>query len=446
MSPRVGAQKRRSPLHLAAFKGHLEVTRVLLTAQSTNPGLTDKHKRTALHLAACKGHTAVVKLLMTKPNCGRDTTDVDGKSPGDLAQTGPNGKQIQTILNGGGSAQAESSTASTGVGSWEWEDGEKGSGKWQPFSSQHAELFERMYYENPADPISISIMGSHYSISIANMEQTNQNTGYRRRIRSHGPDGLPRGGDPEKDSFASASHSRLLSFENSTDTILSPIMGVFDDSKNPLVDIDRACQFMPFNLVAFLYQSGVFASKKKAIVDAVPGLTSEEARAIYMYSAESPLYPALNSALRVADRNVLKSQFFPYLRLLLTALKKLKASQSSGSMVINRGVKLNLISKFPGEYVKGSKISWWQFSSCTKDVSVLENPMFLGTSGSRTIFQIQSSRGVEVSSFSAIPGEAEVILPPGTTLHIDGVGKFGSDLTMISCRDVTGTEVPDLVC
>ena len=68
----------------------------------------------------------------------------------------------------------------------------------------------------------------------------------------------------------------------------------------------------------------------------------------------------------------------------------------------------------PAAYLEGESVVWWQFSSCTSQISVLSNPQFLGSTGDRTIFQILTSKGVDVSAFSSTSGEAEILLPAGT--------------------------------
>ena len=78
---------------------------------------------------------------------------------------------------------------------------------------------------------------------------------------------------------------------------------------------------------------------------------------------------------------------------------------------------------------------WWPLSSTTSDVSVLSNSTFLGASGNRTIFQILTSQAVDVAAFSAIEGEAELLLPPGVALIITGVLHVGNGLTMLTCED-----------
>ena len=46
------------------------------------------------------------------------------------------------------------------------------------------------------------------------------------------------------------------------------------------------------------------------------------------------------------------------------------------------------------------QITWWSFSSTTTNIAALENPMFLGKDGDRTIFQIMTRHGVDIGAFS----------------------------------------------
>ena len=110
----------------------------------------------------------------------------------------------------------------------------------------------------------------------------------------------------------------------------------------------------------------------------------------------------------------------------------------------NRGVPLDLVSRYPDEYAKDNNITWWQFSSTTTNIAALENPAFLGKTGDRTIFQIMTKHGIDITPFSAMPGEAELLLPPGICLLVTGVlAKDASGLTIITCED--NTDAPPMV-
>eukprot|EP01043_Picozoa_sp_COSAG02_P021957 COSAG02_NODE_1127_length_14428_cov_68.304627_6_plen_93_part_00 len=90
------------------------------------------------------------------------------------------------------------------------------------------------------------------------------------------------------------------------------------------------------------------------------------------------------------------------------------------------------------------QLTWWSFSSTTTNIAALSNDMFLGTNGDRTIFQIHTSRGIDIGKLSAIPSEAEVLLPAGIVLTVTGVlPKSADGLTIVTLED--DTDAPAMV-
>ena len=58
--------------------------------------------------------------------------------------------------------------------------------------------------------------------------------------------------------------------------------------------------------------------------------------------------------------------------------------------------------------------------------------------------QIHTSRGIDIGKLSAIPSEAEILLPAGTVLKITGVlPKDASGLTIVTVED--DADAPELV-
>ena len=45
------------------------------------------------------------------------------------------------------------------------------------------------------------------------------------------------------------------------------------------------------------------------------------------------------------------------------------------------GVPFNLVTAYPDDYAEGETIVWWPFSSTTTKISVLQDALFLGLSG-----------------------------------------------------------------
>uniref|UniRef100_A0A669EWZ6 Ankyrin repeat domain 6b n=1 Tax=Oreochromis niloticus TaxID=8128 RepID=A0A669EWZ6_ORENI len=68
----------RSPLHLAAYKGHIEVVRVLLKA-GCNLDIQDDGEQTALHRAAVVGNSDIINALIQE-SCALDRQDKDGNT------------------------------------------------------------------------------------------------------------------------------------------------------------------------------------------------------------------------------------------------------------------------------------------------------------------------------------------------------------------------------
>jgi hypothetical protein len=237
------------------------------------------------------------------------------------------------------------------------------------------------------------------------------------------------------DKYAVAS-SRLLDFLHSA--TLPPLRGCFNDASNPLVGLDEALARQPDDLAAEVWSAKqwVRAAATREAIGRVPGLTDDGAMAIWLYTAESPLYRGLNAKLRAANRGQVTRLYFPFMRLLLTALRAVQAASGGEKLMVNRGVPSDVCADFPGDYTEESSIVWWAFSSCTRKIAVLSNPMFLGSAGERTIFQVLTRHAIDVSPFSAVQSEAEVLLPAGIVLRVTGVlPKDASGLTIITCED-----------
>ncbi|CAF4415314.1 unnamed protein product, partial [Rotaria magnacalcarata] len=140
------------------------------------------------------------------------------------------------------------------------------------------------------------------------------------------------------------------------------------------------------------------------------GLTANEAAAIHLYTMQWPeshesLYDLLNRTLRSEKRNELRP-WFSYLKLILTALCKLPPIKTT----LWRAIRGNVNDQY-----KTHKI-WWGFSSCTESRKVAEQ--FVGSSGERTVFKIECVNGRCIESYSYFKDEKEIILMPGTYLHV----------------------------
>jgi hypothetical protein len=130
-------------------------------------------------------------------------------------------------------------------------------------------------------------------------------------------------------------------------------------------------------------------------------LTCDESAAVYLYTMQTPLFSSLNTTLRAEHRHLLKP-WFAFLKLFITALEKLPSTRDTVWRGVNRDETLT--------FVDNDLHIWWSINSCSRDPSVIQP--FLGESG--TLFAIDAIHGKNISAFSAIPDENEVILMPGT--------------------------------
>ena len=71
-----------------------------------------------------------------------------------------------------------------------------------------------------------------------------------------------------------------------------------------------------------------------------------------------------------------------------------------------------------------------------RSIDVLSNPQFLGTKGKRTIFAIKLTQrqGRDITKYSLVGSEAEVLLPPGCRFRVESVLPQG-DLTIIQVEE-----------
>jgi len=149
-------------------------------------------------------------------------------------------------------------------------------------------------------------------------------------------------------------------------------------------------------------------------------LSQSQLAALHLYSQETDLdmgkdsvYALLNSVLRSSNRALARC-IRQFIWLLLTALR---LCPKCDRKVLYRGVKGNIAAN----YSKDRKITWYQVSSCTGTIEALENPMFLGTSGDRTLFGMElmdQTRARYTAPFSAVANEEEAVFPPNTCFEV----------------------------
>nr|CAD7404123.1 unnamed protein product [Timema cristinae] len=86
----------RTPLHVSAWQGHVDMVALLLSA-CANVNATDNENRTALHSASWQGHTAIVQLLLENGAQPDRTCNQGATALGIAAQEGHEGC-VKTLL------------------------------------------------------------------------------------------------------------------------------------------------------------------------------------------------------------------------------------------------------------------------------------------------------------------------------------------------------------
>ncbi|XP_055005684.1 ankyrin repeat domain-containing protein 6b isoform X2 [Boleophthalmus pectinirostris] len=103
----------RSPLHLAAHKGHIEVVHVLLRA-GCDLDIQDDGGQTALHRAAVHGNTAVISALLQE-GCALDREDKDGNTA--LHEVSWHGfsQSVKLLVKAGANVHAKNKAGNTAL-------------------------------------------------------------------------------------------------------------------------------------------------------------------------------------------------------------------------------------------------------------------------------------------------------------------------------------------
>jgi uracil DNA glycosylase len=219
---------------------------------------------------------------------------------------------------------------------------------------------------------------------------------------------------------------RLAEVLEEAQEALPVIVGVLDTPLMPFADAVGPLVPEVAGLDHYLKRSHEYG-QQNASSSAAGGLIADEIAAVYLYTTESVFYRKLNGALRDPDRAKVKP-FFGYLRLLMSALAKLKGYTGS----LWRGVAADL----RGQYPKGRTVTWWGVSSCTAKRSVAAS--FIGSSGKRTLFEVIPAQAVSIRRYSAFTGEDEYLLLPGTQLKVADLKNESGGLWTIKLEELAG--------
>ena len=209
---------------------------------------------------------------------------------------------------------------------------------------------------------------------------------------------------------------------------VSPIVGY---AQMPLLPLAKACT----PLIEIIHNIMFYV---QMALDETPeepqdGLTIDESAAIRLYTIEwqkphRSLYSMLNETLKTADRKALQP-YFKYFKLFLTALVKLP---SVPPQTIWRGVTRDL----SADFVSGQRMTWWAFSSCTRTMTVLENNIYLGNTGPRTLFSVETINGRKIRAHSHYNHEDEILLLPGTHMIVQSRLNPAPDLYVFHLKQI----------
>jgi hypothetical protein len=190
---------------------------------------------------------------------------------------------------------------------------------------------------------------------------------------------------------------------------------IFDVADLPVLTLEEAVEKL-IPLIPEVMDYVAIAKKKYNRHSSL--LTRDESAAIYFYSMPTSFFSHLQTALRAENRHAL-NPWLDFLKLLLTAFEKLPSTKAT----VWRGVNYDATLTFVGNDV----YTWWTITSCSISVSIVQP--FLGESG--TLFAIETINGKDISLFSAVPDEQEVILMPGTYVRVKSQSLSFSDRLFI---------------
>lgn len=106
-------------------------------------------------------------------------------------------------------------------------------------------------------------------------------------------------------------------------------------------------------------------------------------------------------------------------------------SETIVDRTIYRGVKQD----FSSRYTMKDTIVWWSFTSCTTSINVLKSELFLGKTGQRTMFTIETESAVDIRNHSYYPAEDEVLLLPARQFEVRGCLDQAGGLYLIQVKE-----------
>lgn len=202
--------------------------------------------------------------------------------------------------------------------------------------------------------------------------------------------------------------------------------------KSRLVSLDEA--IVPLTSLIEDVEQMVYIVKHNA-QSPTDSLTNDESASIAIYTMEwypkeKSFFYFLNKALISEDPQQMKNWFL-YLKLLFTALSKLKTVKS----IIYQGINEDLSAK----YTKDKIFTTWELLICTAAIKTLEDEEIFGKTARRTLLTIESHSGKDIRQHADNPDKDQVLLLPGRQFKVTSCLIAGDQLYMVQL-----TEMPSL--
>lgn len=227
--------------------------------------------------------------------------------------------------------------------------------------------------------------------------------------------------------------------------ILAQYAGVFISFIAAINDIIARLRIGPIGLLTlaqFESASACAEAYAQSYIDD-PHLSVDQVAAIYLYTMDTEFFKKFNELLRTGNYEEL-SAFAKYIMLMNRAILKCPKPTAENNPVY-RGL------DFCVDYLKGDVIQWFQYSSTSNAIEVIEQFLasigqgILLTSGHRmqgTLFTItiqpENNYCRDISKYSAIKGEGEILFVIGACFEVTGVLNpvHGLKLVQLLARDL----------
>ena len=166
-------------------------------------------------------------------------------------------------------------------------------------------------------------------------------------------------------------------------------------------------------------------------------IARDEIASIYLYTGparpvEQSFYVFLNNALASRDPAVV-TPFASYVLLLLEAMRRMPAHYEA----VYRAVGINLRAYYGTARMNGEVVTWPRFSSCSVNVTIAND--FLEGEPTGTIFAVTltTGRARNISQFSTMPNEEEVLLSPNSRFTVSSVTPMEGHGFFVQLREVS---------